>query len=68
MSWTGNTKKVAEAIYDAIPQPKEIRRVSQNQNQLITVYWNFSIPAFSDSRTPSRSFEAPLFRAQRLGC
>jgi len=27
MSRTGNTKKVAEAIYDAIPQPKEIRRV-----------------------------------------
>jgi len=27
MSRTGNTKKVAEAIYDAIPEPKEIRRV-----------------------------------------
>jgi flavodoxin len=27
MSQTGNTKKVAEAIYDAIPQPKEIKRV-----------------------------------------
>jgi flavodoxin len=27
MSWTGNTQKVAEAIYDAIPQPKEIKRV-----------------------------------------
>ena len=27
MSRTGNTKKVAEAIYDAIPQPKEIKRV-----------------------------------------
>jgi len=27
MSWTGNTKKIAEAIYDAIPQPKEIKRV-----------------------------------------
>jgi len=27
MSRTGNTKKVAEAIYGAIPQPKEIRRV-----------------------------------------
>jgi len=26
MSRTGNTKKVAEAIYDAIPQPKEIKR------------------------------------------
>jgi flavodoxin len=27
MSWTGNTKKIAEAIYDAIPQPKEIKPV-----------------------------------------
>lgn len=27
MSQTGNTKKIAEAIYDAIPQPKEIKRV-----------------------------------------
>ena len=27
MSQTGNTKKVAEAIYDAISQPKEIKRV-----------------------------------------
>jgi flavodoxin len=27
MSWTGNTKKIAEAIYDAIPQPKEIKQV-----------------------------------------
>jgi flavodoxin len=27
MSQTGNTKKVAEAIYDAIPQPKEIKGV-----------------------------------------
>ena len=27
MSRTVNTKKVAEAIYEAIPQPKEIRRV-----------------------------------------
>jgi len=27
MSRTGNTKKVAEAIHGAIPQPKEIRRV-----------------------------------------
>jgi flavodoxin len=27
MSRTGNTKKVAEAIYDAIPEPKEIKRV-----------------------------------------
>jgi flavodoxin len=27
MSRTGNTKKVAEAIYDATPQPKEIKRV-----------------------------------------
>ena len=27
MSRTGNTKKVAEAIYGAIPQPKEIKRV-----------------------------------------
>jgi len=27
MSRTGNTKKIAEAIYDAIPQPKEIKRV-----------------------------------------
>jgi flavodoxin len=27
MSRTGNTKKVAEAIYDAISQPKEIKRV-----------------------------------------
>ncbi|MGA3193109.1 MAG: flavodoxin family protein [Candidatus Bathyarchaeia archaeon] len=26
MSQTGNTKKVAEAIYGAIPEPKEIRR------------------------------------------
>jgi flavodoxin len=29
MSQTGNTKKVAEAIYDAIPQPKEIKRVEE---------------------------------------
>ena len=29
MSRTGNTKKVAEAIYDAIPQPKEIKRVEE---------------------------------------
>ena len=29
MSWTGNTKKVAEAIYDAIPQPKEIKPVEE---------------------------------------
>jgi len=29
MSRTGNTKKVAEAIYGAIPQPKEIRRVEE---------------------------------------
>lgn len=27
MSQTGNTKKIAEAIYDVIPQPKEIKRV-----------------------------------------
>ena len=27
MSQTGNTKKVAEAIYGAIPEPKEIKRV-----------------------------------------
>ena len=27
MSQTGNTKKIAEAIYDAIPEPKEIKRV-----------------------------------------
>jgi flavodoxin len=27
MSQTGNTKKVAEAIYDVIPQPKEIKRI-----------------------------------------
>jgi flavodoxin len=27
MSRTGNTKKVAEAIYDEIPQPKEIKRI-----------------------------------------
>jgi flavodoxin len=27
MSQTGNTKKVAEAIYSAIPQPKEIKQV-----------------------------------------
>jgi flavodoxin len=27
MSETGNTKKVAEAIYDEIPQPKEIKRI-----------------------------------------
>lgn len=27
MSQTGNTKKVAEAIYGAIPQPKEMKRV-----------------------------------------
>ncbi|MGB8780087.1 MAG: flavodoxin family protein [Candidatus Bathyarchaeia archaeon] len=27
MPRTGNTKKVAEAIYDAIPKPKEIRRI-----------------------------------------
>lgn len=27
MSRTGNTKKVAEAIYDAIPQPKEIKLI-----------------------------------------
>jgi flavodoxin len=27
MSRTGNTKKIAEAIYDAIPQPKDIKRV-----------------------------------------
>jgi flavodoxin len=27
MSQTGNTQKVAEAIYGAIPQPKEIKRV-----------------------------------------
>ena len=27
MSQTGNTRKIAEAIYDAIPQPKEMRRV-----------------------------------------
>jgi flavodoxin len=27
MSRTGNTKKIAEAIYDTIPQPKEIKRV-----------------------------------------
>jgi len=27
ISQTGNTKKVAEAIYDEIPQPKEIKRV-----------------------------------------
>ena len=29
MSQTGNTKKIAEAIYDAIPQPKEIKRVEE---------------------------------------
>ena len=27
MPKTGSTKKVAEAIYDAIPQPKEIKRI-----------------------------------------
>jgi len=27
MSQTGNTKKIAEAIYGVIPQPKEIKRV-----------------------------------------
>jgi flavodoxin len=27
MSRTGNTKKVAEAIYSAIPEPKEIKRI-----------------------------------------
>jgi flavodoxin len=27
MSRTGNTRKIAKAIYDAIPQPKEIKRV-----------------------------------------
>jgi flavodoxin len=27
MSRTGNTKKIAEAIYDVIPEPKEIKRV-----------------------------------------
>jgi hypothetical protein len=25
-SWTGNTKKVAEAIYDVISQPKEMSK------------------------------------------
>ena len=29
MSQTGNTKKVAEAIYGAIPEPKEIKRVEE---------------------------------------
>jgi flavodoxin len=29
MSQTGNTKKVAEAIYSVIPQPKEIKRVEE---------------------------------------
>jgi len=29
MSQTGNTKKVAEAIYNAIPEPKEIQRVEE---------------------------------------
>jgi len=29
MSQTGNTKKVAEAIYGAIPAPKEIKRVEE---------------------------------------
>ena len=29
MSRTGNTKKVAEAIYNMIPQPKEIKRVEE---------------------------------------
>jgi flavodoxin len=29
MSRTGNTKKVAEAIYDEIPQPKEIKRIEE---------------------------------------
>jgi flavodoxin len=29
MTRTGNTKKVADAIYDAIPQPKEIKRVEE---------------------------------------
>ena len=28
-SQTGNTRKIAEAIYDAIPQPKEIKRVEE---------------------------------------
>ena len=27
MPRTGNTKKVAEAIYGAVPEPKEIRRI-----------------------------------------
>jgi flavodoxin len=27
MSQTGNTKKIAEAIYGAIPEPKEIKRI-----------------------------------------
>ncbi len=29
MSQTGNTKKVAEAIYGAIPAPKDIKRVEE---------------------------------------
>ena len=29
MSQTGNTKKIAEAIYEAIPAPKEIMRVEE---------------------------------------
>ncbi len=31
-SQTGNTKKVAEAIYEAIPEPKEIRPIQEAQS------------------------------------
>ena len=31
-SQTGNTKKIAEAIYDALPEPKEIRPIQETQS------------------------------------
>ena len=38
MSQTGNTKKVAEAIYSVIPQPKEIKRVEMSHHWMVMTY------------------------------
>jgi flavodoxin len=37
MSQTGNTKKVADAIYGALPEPREIKPIKA----MISHFWGF---------------------------
>jgi flavodoxin I len=62
MSQTGNTKKVAEAIYDAIPQPKEIKRIEDGTSLegYDLAFLGFPVHSFGVeiTRAPAKNFLA----------